>query len=265
MNSNRIIRSLGITAITAALVIAAPLAASAHVPVTPNQAEAGSYATLTFKVPTESATASTVKVEIDLPTDTPFGSVTYQAIPGWNAEVVSATLPTPITADGTVITDAPVTVIWTADPANPASGGGIEPGAFQQFVISVGPVPTAGSILFPVHQTYSDGTIADWVDPTPADGTEPENPAPTLYVQDAPPAEEAMAGAAMAGTDVTANTVAVNTTTTEDAASSESPLAVGLGIAGLVLGALALVVSALAFTRKSRPAGATSNSTTVGK
>jgi uncharacterized protein YcnI len=258
MSSNRIIRSLGVTAVVAALAIAAPLGASAHVPVTPNQADTGSYATLTFKVPTESATASTVKVEIDLPTDTPFGSVTYQAVPGWTAEVVSATLPMPITADGTVITDAPVKVIWTADPANPA--GGIAAGAFQQFVLSAGPVPATGSILFPVHQTYSDGTVSDWVDPTPADGTEPENPAPTLYVQDAPFAEEAMAGTLM-----TASTVVENTTTTADAATSSSPLAMGLGIAGLVLGALALVVSGLAFTRRSRPAGATSNSTIAGK
>lgn len=218
-------------------------------PVAPNQADVGSYATLTFKVPTESATASTVKIEIDLPTDTPFGSVTYQAVPGWSTEIVSAKLATPITADGTVITDAPVKVTWTADPANPASGGGIAPESFQQFVLSVGPVPSAGSILFPVHQTYSDGTTADWIDPTPADGTEPANPAPTLYIRDAPPVADGTAG--------------MNVTTTT--AATNSPLAVGLGIGGLVLGAIALVVSTLAFTRKSRPAGAASNSTTAGK
>jgi uncharacterized protein YcnI len=262
MNSNRLIRPLGVTAVVAALVIAAPLAANAHIRVDPGQATPGSYSTLTFKVPTESATANTVKLEIDLPTATPFGSVSYQPIPGWTTEVVNGQLPTPITTDGGVITDAPVKVIWTADVA---SGAGIAPGQFQRFAISVGPVPETGSILLPAHQTYSDGTVVDWVDPTPADGTEPELPAPTLYVQDAPPAEEAMAGAAMTGTEMTASTVAVNTTATADAASPESPLAVGLGIAGLVLGALALVVSALAFTRKSRPAGATSNSTTAGK
>lgn len=269
MSTNRIIRSIGVTAAAAALVIAAPLTAGAHVPVTPNQADVGSYTTLTFKVPTESATASTVKLEIDLPTDTPFGSVTYQAVPGWSTQVVNATLPTPVTTDDGVITDAPVKVIWTVDPANVASGGGIAPGAFQQFVLSVGPVPKAGSILFPAHQTYSDGTTADWVDPTPADGTEPASPAPTLYVLDAVPVADATAGMAMTATPTP------NATSDAASASANDPLAVGLGISGLVLGAIALVVSALAFTRKSRPAGTTAdrtpgnsttgNSTTAGK
>ena len=43
----------------ALLAIAAPLAASAHVTINPNAAEAGSYAVITVKVPNESATAST--------------------------------------------------------------------------------------------------------------------------------------------------------------------------------------------------------------
>ncbi len=38
----------------AALAIAVPLAASAHVTVNPNTATAGSYATVNFRVPTES-------------------------------------------------------------------------------------------------------------------------------------------------------------------------------------------------------------------
>jgi tartrate dehydratase alpha subunit/fumarate hydratase class I-like protein len=73
----------------------------------------------------------------------------------------------------------------------------------------------------------------------------------------------------------TATPAAGSTNTTADATttaatSANSPLAVGLGIGGLVLGAIALVVSALAFTRKSRPTGtngntAANNSTIAGK
>ena len=45
---------------TALLLAASPLAASAHVRVDPGTATPGSYTNLTFKVPTESATAGTV-------------------------------------------------------------------------------------------------------------------------------------------------------------------------------------------------------------
>ena len=48
----------------AALALAAPLAASAHVSLDENIAEAGSYALLTLKVPNESDTARTTSVTL---------------------------------------------------------------------------------------------------------------------------------------------------------------------------------------------------------
>ena len=58
----------------AALALAVPLAASAHVTIGTNQADPGSYPVIDFKVPTESATATTTAIDITLPPDTPFGS-----------------------------------------------------------------------------------------------------------------------------------------------------------------------------------------------
>ena len=43
----------------AVIALAAPLAASAHVGIDPNQSDPGTYPLITFKVPTESATATT--------------------------------------------------------------------------------------------------------------------------------------------------------------------------------------------------------------
>ncbi|BDZ48138.1 hypothetical protein GCM10025867_03790 [Frondihabitans sucicola] len=164
-----------------ALALAAPLAASAHVHVVPEQAPAGDYATLQFKVPTESATASTVKLEVDFPTAQPFTSVSYQPLAGWKVDVVQGTLPKPVaTADGT-ISKAVTKVIWTAD-----AGQGIAPGAFQFFTVSAGAVPDTGKVELPATQTYSDGSVVKWNEATPASGDEPEHPAPTLYINDAP-------------------------------------------------------------------------------
>lgn len=263
MKKKTIARAITAATFTLGLAVAVPLAASAHVPVTPNQATAGSYPTLTFKVPTESATASTVKVEIDLPTDTPFGSVTYQPVAGWTADVITSTLATPVTTDDGTITEAPTRLTFTAD-----ANAGVTAGQFQQFVISAGPVPDTGSVMFPVHQTYSDGTVVDWVDPTPASGVEPEHPAPTLYINDAPPVDPAEtagsnggtdgstatatvaagSGSADAGSAVTGSAGALSSTSM----SSTEAVALGVGIAGLALAAVALVVAVLAVTR-SRP------------
>lgn len=223
---------------TALLLLGAPLAASAHVHVDPDQATPGSYTTLTFRVPTESATAGTVKLVVDLPTDHPFTSVSYLPIAGWTTTVDTEKLSKPVTAEGGTITEAPVRVTWTA-----GSGVSIAPGQFQQFTISAGAVPDVGSLALPTHQTYSDGTVVDWTEATPASGKEPEHPAPTLYVNDPVPAGDESPLVATA-TPAPAPTAASNGIT--------DAVAIGLGIAGLALGAIALVVAVFAVTRRSR-------------
>ncbi|UAJ79609.1 YcnI family protein [Leifsonia sp. ZF2019] len=225
---------------TALLLLAAPLAASAHVHVTPDSATPGSYATLTFKVPTESATAGTVKLVVDLPTATPFTSVSYQPIPGWTASVDTETLATPVKTDDGTITEAPVRITWTAD-----NGTQIAPGQFQEFTISAGAVPDTGSILLPTHQYYSDGSVVDWADKTPASGKEPEHPAPTLYVNDPAPAEEG-------GTMTTQVETTGTTPASTSAGTAATAVSIGLGIGGLALGAIALVISVLALVRRGK-------------
>ncbi|WP_066040065.1 YcnI family protein [Herbiconiux solani] len=240
---------------TAALTLAAPLAASAHVHVEPGQASAGSYTTLTFKVPNESATASTTSVTVDLPTDTPFTSVSYLPVPGWTTTVTTAALPAQVTVGDATITEAPVSVTWTA-----VDGVGITDGQFQEFPISAGPVPETGSVELPAHQSYSDGTVVDWAEATPASGEEPEHPAPTLYIEDAPPASEdaGMAAGSGSGAEMTVASASDSDAATAAAdASTSASLAVGLGIGGFALGAIALVVAAVALLRRpaSREAG----------
>ncbi|MGO4595288.1 YcnI family protein [Leifsonia sp. 2TAF2] len=242
MNKRFLTRAAVASAAAVALALSAPLAASAHVRVDPDQAATGSYATLTFKVPTESATAGTVKLEVDLPTDTPLGSVSYQPLAGWTTQVVTEKLAKPVKTDDGTVTEAPTKVIWTAD-----SGVQIAPGQFQQFVISAGAMPDTGSILLPTHQYYSDGTVVDWDEKTPASGKEPEHPAPTVYIKDAPPAGEGT----LATPSVTAAPAAASTSSNSSASDA---VAIGLGIAGLALGAIALVLAVFAVTRRGRVA-----------
>ncbi|MBC7551867.1 MAG: YcnI family protein, partial [Cellulomonas sp.] len=150
------VRRLGATVLAAvALLIVPTAAASAHVRVIPDASSADGFAKLTFRVPNESATAGTVKVEVAFPTDTPFIAVTYLPVTGWTVEVVEADLPVPVEVSGATLTRAPASVVWTADP-----GVQIAPGAVEEFSVVAGPLPDPGTeIVLPATQTYSDGDV----------------------------------------------------------------------------------------------------------
>jgi uncharacterized protein YcnI len=233
MSSQRVARITALSAAVVILVLSAPLAASAHVKITPNTAAAGDDIEVTFRVPNEEENAGTVRVEIDLPTKTPFAGAEYQPVAGWTARIVEAKLPKPIRNDGVEVTQAPVKVIYTANP-----GVEIKVGQFQEFPVALDLTPSTGSVEFPTIQTYSNGDVVKWNEQTLADGDEPDNPAPTLYINDPPPTDTE-SGVTIAATDNAASTAST---------------ALILGTAGLALGVIALVFGVFAFvrTRSSR-------------
>lgn len=226
-------------AITAglALAVAVPLAASAHIAVDPTQAVAGSYTVITVRVPSESETASTTKVKLSLPTDTPFTSVRYVPVAGWTAELVREKLPEPVTVGESEITEAVTSVIWTADP-----GSGIGAGQLQFFPLSLGPVPDTGSIILPADQTYSDGSVVSWSET----GHDADHPAPVLYINDAP-TNDHDSGATTVQSQGSNDEAEVTAGPETAGAASTDVLARVLGVGGLIVGVVGLV---LAFTTR---------------
>lgn len=227
--------------------------ASAHV--TANvygaQPTKGGYAAIVFRVPSEEPTTMTTKVAVDFKADYGIGSVRTKPVPGWTANVTKSKLPTPITKDnGTQITEAVTAVTWTAAP-----GSELKSTDYQEFEVSFGPLPSnVDEVEFPAHQTYSDGKVVDWNQPTPAGGEEPEHPAPAVKL-----AAKAADGDEHAG--MGANTAATTGEHTEAAASSTSDnTARWLGGAGLLVGAIGLGVGAGATIRArkatAKPGGA---------
>ncbi|MCW2702481.1 MAG: uncharacterized protein JWQ37_476 [Blastococcus sp.] len=187
-----------VLAVSTAVVASAGLA-SAHVTVSSPDAAPGGYGKVTFRVPNESATASTVRVRVQLPTDAPLASLQTQSLPGWTTTATRVKLDPPVTDDdGNQISEAISVVEFAAD-----SGGGIGPGEFQEFSLSGGPFPDAGSLTFPVVQTYSDGSEAAWIEPTVDGQAEPAHPAPVLSLA-AAPAAATSAGATAAHSHDTA-------------------------------------------------------------
>ena len=208
------------------LALAAP--ASPHVTVNSPGATQGGYAVITFRVPTESDTASTTGLKVQLPTETPFASVSVQPHPGWSFTTKTTKLASPIkTDDGDEISQAVSEIDWTADSAATA----IKPGEFDQFNVSAGPLPKANTITFKAIQVYSDGSVVNWTDvPAPGSTVEPDHPAPTLQ----------LAAADSAASD------GVSATAASDASAKSSSSNAGpWTLAGVALG---LAVIALAYT-----------------
>ena len=230
--------TMSIVAVTAglALAVAVPLAASAHVSVDPTRAVAGSYTVINLMVPNESETLTTTRLEVALPTDTPFTSVRHVPVVGWTAELVRDTLPEPVMVGESEILQAVTSVIWTAE-----AGSEIAADQVLVFPLSVGPVPDTGSILMPADQTYSDGSVVSWSEA----GDDAEYAAPVLYVNDVPVEDHHGGAATVAGDHDEAKTATAVSST-----GSIDVLARVLGIAGLVVGVVGLV---LAFTVR-RPA-----------
>jgi uncharacterized protein YcnI len=150
--------------------------ASAHVAVSSTDAtRGGEVGLISFRVPTESATASTVKVTIALPADALFATVSTEPTPGWTVTTTTRKLAAPTKVGDFTLTQVTSTVTWAA-----ATGTGIRPNQFQLFRLLVGPLPDQAQLAFKAVQTYSDSSVVTWDEPTPVGGAEPEHPAPVL-------------------------------------------------------------------------------------
>lgn len=224
------------------LALAAPLSASAHVTVTPNGAEPGSYALVTFKVPNESATATTNRIQIDLPTATPFTSVSYVPVAGWDAQLITTSLPKPVKMEGNTLTQAVTRVTWVAQP-----GHEIAAGQLQLFALSLGAVPDTGKIMLPTTQFYSDSTVVKWNEA----GADADHPGPTLYINDEPQSGHHSGSHAIATTTADSNADA-NANTTMD---HIDVLARIIGFAGLAAGAVGITLAVLATRRNNHKEG----------
>jgi periplasmic copper chaperone A len=211
-------------------------AASAHVTINPTDATQGGEAQVAFRVPDESDTLSTTKVQVNLPTDQPLASVMVLPVPGWTFRVSTSKLTTPIkTDDGDTVTEAISQIAWTA--TSPATG--IKPGEFQEFPVSIGPLPKADEMVFKTLQTYSDGSIVRWIDLSQPGQPEPDHPAPVLKLT-------------ATGADSTAHSGQAPTVTVAKSSSSDRG-ALTVGIVGLIVGVIGIALAGLALARTRRP------------
>ena len=216
----------------AALALIVPAAAAAHVTLQPNEVPAGSFTRLDVRVPNESDSAGTDRVEVELPDG--FAFVSYEPVPGWSAKVSREKLPEPVETDDGELTEQVKTVTWTADDASAA----IEPGQFRDFGLSVGLPDSAAAgdaLTFPAIQHYTDGETVRWIG-----APDSEHPAPQVTLTEAGEDHHSAAAAEEEAAAAPA----------EDGDDDSN----GLAIVALIVGALGLVAGGVALMRGRRTA-----------
>ncbi len=222
-----------------------PAIAQAHISLHPNTIPAGAFATLDVRVPGEQEGAYVTKVAVLFPPG--FTGVDYENVPGWSTKVIETKLATPIKEDGETIDTEVSQIVWTwTGPL-----GKVNDNQFINFPLSLAiPDSAAGQALeFKTVQTYSNGQVVHWIDPSLTD----EHPSPRINVTAKGGVIEDIAGdeAGPAAGQTAGQSPAASGTA---AASTTSGASKGLGITALVLGALGLIVAvaALATARRSR-------------
>ena len=240
MNAKKIAMLLA----TGALI--APASAQAHISLHPNTIPAGAFATLDVRVPGEQEGAYVKKVDVLFPAG--FAGVDYENVPGWSTRVIEEKLAKPIKEDGETIDTEVSQIIWSwTGPL-----GKVNNGQFIQFPLSLA-IPdnaTGKALEFRTVQTYSNGQIIHWIDPS----LTAEHPSPRINVtakggviQDIAGDE---AGPEAGQTTPSSSTPAVSAPAVVN--SSSSGASKGLAIAALILGALGLLagLGALATARR---------------
>lgn len=218
---------LVVGAVVAGVVALGAGPAFAHVEIE-REGEVGSEGVVTARmtVPNEEANAATTQVELVFPETPALTSVQPAAVPGWTASVRKS-------ASGNM-----TGIVWTGGPLS----GDVK----VVFPFSVGPI-AAGTktITFRALQTYDNGDLVRWIEPTPAGGAEPEHPSPVLTVTGKQVTGDAAAPSS-GSDDHAASTTTTNHSDSDDGMSTGAIVAI---VAGVII-VVALVIWLIVRSRK---------------
>jgi uncharacterized protein YcnI len=197
--------------LAAALAVALTAPAQAHVQISPTEAAPGDPVQFELLVPGESE-AHTTEVALQVPKDVlPFS---FEDQPGWKRTLEKAD-------DGSI-----ATVRWR---------GRLASDGFVRFAFLASTPEQEGDLVWKAVQRYDDGEEAAWIGPPDSD-----NPAAVTKVSAVAARQNAGGEGAAAGG---AEPAAQRPTADADDGDGSGALGIVLGVAGLVLGAVALAVA----------------------
>ncbi|WP_439382832.1 DUF1775 domain-containing protein [Amycolatopsis lexingtonensis] len=170
-----------LTAALGVLALAPP--AAAQVSIVPDRVDGGGTHTFAFRLANERTDTKSTRLELVFPPTPPVAYVKVDAPPGWTATVRPRPLNPPVEAGGTLIREVADTLV--------VEGGAVAPRQFEQFLVTMGPLPADGKLLFEATQTFANGMVAHWNQKT--------SPAPAITFGAGPVAPAAEAGAQQPG------------------------------------------------------------------
>jgi len=242
-------RRANVAGLLAVGALIAPASAQAHISLHPNTIPAGAFATLDIRVPGEQEGAYVTKVDTLFPSG--FTGVDYENVPGWNAKIIETKLATPIKEDGETIDTQVSQIVWTWTGPQ----GKVNNGQFINFPLSLAiPDSATGKALeFRTVQTYSNGQIVHWIEPS----LTAEHPSPRINVTAKGGLIEEVAGDEAGPEAGQTGSSQTTPASSAPAAKPSSGASKGLGITALILGALGLLagIAALITARRSRTMG----------
>ncbi|TDE26416.1 YcnI family protein [Actinomadura sp. 6K520] len=246
-NSSRLVVSLLCALV---LVVTGAFAAAAHVVLRPGTATQGAFTKLTFHVPNEKDSSSTVKVKVVFPDDRDelIPAAVAQTKTGWKIKIDKVRLDEPIIVEGQEIWEVVRSVTWTAV----AGTAKIGPDQFDEVSVFGGPLPKVGKIYFKAYQYQSDGQVVAW-DQIPSDSDpHPAHPAPGLTLTPASGGTAQKSGMVGAPAGFTGDTSVRLAAAAEGAPAAEdrSPSMLGTSLAVVILLAGGMGVGLLAGRRR---------------
>jgi uncharacterized protein YcnI len=175
MSQSRRWRILGALAVVGGVVVAAASPAGAHIEIDPGSQPKGATVTFAFRVPNEEDHASTVRLDVQFPTDHPIANVLVQQKPGWTFTTQTHNLTKPIKTDDGTFSTAVTEISWIS------AGTQIPPGGFDLFPVFGGPLPkNTSELTFKAVQTYSNGDVVRWIELATKGAPPPDHPAPAM-------------------------------------------------------------------------------------
>jgi uncharacterized protein len=171
-----------------------------------------------MSVPNEEQPAKTTTIELVFPASPKLTDASATDANGFTAAVKKD-------AAGNV-----ESITWT--------GGEITGDDEVEFPITVGDIPSGtDTVEFKALQTYDNGDVVRWIEPTSASGEEPEHPAPVLYVKGEAPHDD--------------DAPATITTQHNDSDSHDDGMSTG-AIVAIVLGVIIVIALVVFLVMRSR-------------
>ncbi|HVV14474.1 DUF1775 domain-containing protein [Amycolatopsis sp.] len=149
-----LLRSLFVVCAAVAGLLALSAPATAQVSIVPDQINGGGTQTVAFRLANERPDTKTTRLELTFPADPPIAYVKVDPVPGWTVTIRPRPLNPPVTVGGQ-------TVSQVAD-ALVLEGGPVGPGEFEQFLVTMGPLPADGKLAFEATQNFADGSTGHW-------------------------------------------------------------------------------------------------------